>query len=195
MKVINLDRFAKCVLMLSLVAFVASCGDEPEETTAQNQIGVTEEAVQSDEIVTGSVPVESGEAESGEIMEEESLESILAKADEIIQRTGGALNGEVEPEPEETTASGAEETGSVAVAPATDSAAGSADDGQEVVKATPDLIRKVQQALTDAGLNPGVADGKLGPRSRGALIDFQKQHGLAEGRITKETLRELGIDF
>jgi len=44
-------------------------------------------------------------------------------------------------------------------------------------------------------LNPGVADGKLGPRSRGALIDFQKQHGLAEGKITKETLRELGIDF
>ena len=127
-------------------------------------------------------------------MEEESLESILAKADEIIQRTGGALNGEVEPEPEETTTSGAEETGSVAAAPATDSAAGSADDGQEVVKATPDLIRKVQQALTDAGLNPGVADGKLGPRSRGALIDFQKQHGLAEGKITKETLRELGID-
>lgn len=195
MKVINLDRFAKCVLMLSLVAFVAGCGDEPEETTAQNQIGVTEEAVQSDEIVTGSVPVESGETESGEIMEEESLESILAKADEIIQRTGGALNGEVEPEPEETTTSGAEETGSVAAAPATDSVAGSADDGQEVVKATPDLIRKVQQALTDAGLNPGVADGKLGPRSRGALIDFQKQHGLAEGKITKETLRELGIDF
>lgn len=195
MKVINLDRFAKCVLMLSLVAFVAGCGDEPEETTAQNQIGVTEEAVQSDEIVTGSVPVESGETESGGAMEEESLESILAKADEIIQRTGG-VSGEVEPEPEEGAENTTEEAGSVvAVAPATDSAAGSADDGQEVVKVTPNLIRKVQQALTDAGLNPGVADGKLGPRSRGALIDFQKQHGLAEGKITKETLRELGIDF
>jgi len=194
MKVINLDRFAKCVLMLSLVAFVSGCGDEPEETARQNQIGVTEEAVQSDEIMTGSVSVEPGETESGEVTEE-SLESILAKADEIIQRTGGALNGEVEPEPEEMTASDAEETESVAAAPATDLAAGSADDGQEVVKATPDLIRKVQQALTDAGLNPGVADGKLGPRSRGALIDFQKQHGLAEGKITKETLRELGINF
>lgn len=194
MKVINLDRFAKCVLMLSLVAFVSGCGDEPEETAGQNQTGVTEEAVQSDEIVTGSVPVEPGETESGEVTEE-SLESILAKADEIIQRTGGALNGEVEPEPEEMTASDAEETESVAAAPAIDSAAGSADDGQDVVKATPDLIRKVQQALTDAGLNPGVADGKLGPRSRGALIDFQKQHGLAEGKITKETLRELRIDF
>lgn len=195
MKVINLDRFAKCVLALSLVAFVSGCGDEPEETAGQNQIGVTEEAVQSDEIMTGSVPVEPGEIESGEVTEE-SLESILAKADEIIQRTGGALNGEVEPEPEESAENTAEETGSVAApASATDSAAGSADDGQEVVKATPDLIRKVQQALTDAGLNPGVADGKLGPRSKGALIDFQKQHGLAEGKITRETLRELGIDF
>lgn len=194
MKVINLDRFAKCVLMLSLVAFTSGCGGEPEETTGQNQTGVTEEAVQSDEIMTGSVPVESGETESGEVTEE-SLESILAKADEIIQRTGGTLNSEVEPESEETTASGAEENESVVAAPATDSAARSADDGQKAVKATPDLIRKVQQALTDAGLNPGVADGKLGPRSRSALIDFQKQHSLAEGKITKETLRELGIDF
>lgn len=195
MKVINLDRFAKCVLMLSLVVFTSGCGDEPEETTGQNQTGVTEEAVQSDEIVTGSaVPVEPGETESGDVTEE-SLESILAKADEIIQRTGGTLNGEVEPESEETAASDAEENESIVAAPATDSAAGSADDGQDVVKATPDLIRKVQQALTDAGLNPGVADGKLGPRSRSALIDFQKQHSLAEGKITKETLRELGIDF
>ena len=195
MRVINLNRFAKSVLMLSLVAFVSGCGDEPEEAAEQNQIGVTEEAVQSDEIVTGSASVESDEADSSEIAEEESLESILAKADEIIQRTGGALSNEIEPDPEETTVNAVEETESVVAAVTTNSVAGSAGDDQEIVKITPNLVRKVQQALTDAGLNPGVADGKLGPRSRSALISFQKQHGLAEGKITKETLRELGIDF
>lgn len=195
MKVINLDRFAKCVLVLSLVAFVSGCGDEPEETSGQDQIVVTEEVVQSDEIVTGSAPAESDETEPGEVMEEESLESILAKADEIIQRTGAA-SSEVKPEPEEIAADTAEEIESaVAVAPVPDSSAESVSDGQEVVKATSDLVRKVQQALTDAGFNPGAADGKLGPRSRSALIDFQKQHGLAEGNITKETLRKLGVNF
>ncbi len=70
-----------------------------------------------------------------------------------------------------------------------------ADNGKETVKVTPDIIRKIQQALADAGLNPGTADGKMGPRSKNALAEFQKKHGLAVGKITRETLRELGIAF
>lgn len=186
MKVTNFDLFAKQVMALSVVALLAGCGDEPEKTAGQKQTGVTAGVVQNDEVVAGATP-----AESDDVVEEESLESILAKADEIIQRTG-ASNGNAEPEPQEVTGEAAEET-----MPATVSAsqAESAGDDKKVIKTTPELIRKVQQALKDAGLNPGAADGKLGPRSRNALADFQKQHGLAEGKITGETLRALGIDF
>jgi len=190
MKVTNFDLFAKRALALSVIALLTGCGDEPEKTARQKQTGVTAEVVQGNEVVA-DMTVD----ESSDVVEEESLESILAKADEIIQRTG-ALSEDVMHEPKEAAANAIEEATSTV---ASDSETGadviSSSDGEEVVKATADLIRKIQQALTDAGLNPGVVDGKLGPRSKNALIDFQKKHGLAEGEITKETLRELGIAF
>ncbi|MBE7526714.1 MAG: peptidoglycan-binding protein [Burkholderiales bacterium] len=190
MKVINLDHFVKSALVLSIAAFIAGCGGQPEEVAKKNPAGAAEEIIQS-----GDVVADTAVDESSDVVEEESLESILAKADEIIQRTG-ALSENVKHEPKETAANAIEETTSM-VASDSKTSAGviSSGDGEEVVKATADLIRKIQQALADAGLNPGVADGKLGPRSKNALIDFQKKHGLAEGKITKGTLRELGIAF
>jgi len=42
-----------------------------------------------------------------------------------------------------------------------------------------DTSKKRQQALKKLGYNPGSIDGKWGPRSRGALVRFQEDHGLA----------------
>jgi len=69
------------------------------------------------------------------------------------------------------------------------------EDADEVVAATPDLIRRVQQALTNAGYKPGPADGMSGPRTLGALKSFQQDNNLASGELTKETLRALGVDY
>jgi len=40
-------------------------------------------------------------------------------------------------------------------------------------------IKSVQERLADLGYDPGPADGKVGERSRGAVVAFQKVEGLA----------------
>lgn len=53
-------------------------------------------------------------------------------------------------------------------------------------------IQAVQQALKNAGFNPGKADGKAGPQTDEAVRKFQKAMGLKpDGRIGFKTLREL----
>ncbi len=69
------------------------------------------------------------------------------------------------------------------------------DDATEVVTATNEIIRDVQQGLVNAGFNPGPVDGFSGPRTTAAMESFQQQNGLAVGQLTKETLRALGVDF
>ncbi len=57
-----------------------------------------------------------------------------------------------------------------------------------------DLITDVQQALADAGYDPGNIDGELGPQSKSAIAKFQRENGLTvTGRITRETLSALKI--
>lgn len=70
-----------------------------------------------------------------------------------------------------------------------------ADDATEVVTVTPKIIRSVQQALSDAGYNPGPVDGISGPRTLSALENFQKQNNIAAGQFTKETLQALGVNY
>ncbi len=70
-----------------------------------------------------------------------------------------------------------------------------ADDATEVVTVTPEIIRSVQQALLDAGYNPGPVDGISGPRTLAALENFQKQNNIAAGQFTKETLQALGVNY
>ncbi len=69
------------------------------------------------------------------------------------------------------------------------------DDGNDVVKVTPDLMRKIQQALVNAGYNPGPVDGVSGAKTTTAIESFQKKNGIPTGKITKKTLRALGVDF
>ena len=69
------------------------------------------------------------------------------------------------------------------------------DDGDDVVTATPAIIRKVQQALVNAGFNPGPVDGVSGAKTVSAIENFQKQNGIPVGKLTKKTLRALGVKF
>ena len=53
-------------------------------------------------------------------------------------------------------------------------------------------IEKVQSLLREAGLNPGKIDGKMGPKTKEAVIKFQKAHDLkVDGKIGYQTLSAL----
>jgi Putative peptidoglycan binding domain len=57
-----------------------------------------------------------------------------------------------------------------------------------------DQIRQVQMVLKEKGFEAGEADGVLGPRTRKALIAFQRQQGLEpSGEIDQRTATALGI--
>ena len=75
------------------------------------------------------------------------------------------------------------------------SAAPVIDDGNDVVTVTPAIMRKVQQALVNAGFNPGPVDGVSGAKTVNAIESFQKQNGIPAGKVTKKTLRALGVNF
>jgi len=56
-------------------------------------------------------------------------------------------------------------------------------------------IRQLQIALNAKGFNVGAPDGVLGPRTREALIAFQKQQGFqANGEIDQQTMAALGLN-
>ena len=53
-------------------------------------------------------------------------------------------------------------------------------------------IKGVQQALAQAGHDPGAIDGVVGPKTSAALKAYQRAHGLSEtGRPDEETLAKL----
>ena len=56
-------------------------------------------------------------------------------------------------------------------------------------------IRNVQQALVDQGYQVGPVDGRMGPKTRDALRDFQQKQGMkANGRLDQQTLAALGVE-
>ncbi len=55
--------------------------------------------------------------------------------------------------------------------------------------------RKVQEALKAKGNDPGPIDGKMGPKTRAALKEFQQASGLkATGQLDSQTAEKLGVD-
>src|SRR5437868_7355606 len=57
-----------------------------------------------------------------------------------------------------------------------------------------DLIRQVQQALNDKGLNAGPVDGQLGPKTKNALRQFQQKQGIQRtASLDSQTLSALGV--
>ena len=56
-------------------------------------------------------------------------------------------------------------------------------------------VKQVQAALKSKGMDPGPEDGVLGPKTQGALREFQKSNNLtATGRIDEKTASALGVD-
>jgi peptidoglycan hydrolase-like protein with peptidoglycan-binding domain len=58
---------------------------------------------------------------------------------------------------------------------------------------TPALVQRLQGALKQAGFDPGHVDGKFGMHTHHALLDYQRQNGLAHGVLTYESLEHLGV--
>ena len=53
-------------------------------------------------------------------------------------------------------------------------------------------IQQVQLALKSAGFDPGSSDGKLGPRTKAAVRDFQQANGLTpDGKVGSRTWAKL----
>lgn len=56
----------------------------------------------------------------------------------------------------------------------------------------PKNIKETQLALKKAGFNPGPIDGKMGNRTKKAVVEFQKSKNLAaSGALNDETAKEL----
>ena len=60
--------------------------------------------------------------------------------------------------------------------------------------ASPELIQKLQVALREKGYNPGTIDGVLGGGTMEAIRRYQRAKGIAQGQLTIEVMRELGVD-
>jgi peptidoglycan hydrolase-like protein with peptidoglycan-binding domain len=54
--------------------------------------------------------------------------------------------------------------------------------------------RKVQEALKAKGVDPGPIDGRMGPKTRAAIKQFQESSGLkGTGRLDSQTAEKLGV--
>jgi len=55
-----------------------------------------------------------------------------------------------------------------------------------------DRSKDIQRALKNAGFDPGAIDGKLGPKTKQAILDFQRSKNLkADGKVGSKTWSEL----
>lgn len=53
-------------------------------------------------------------------------------------------------------------------------------------------VKKIQQALINAGYSPGIVDGKLGKKTKQAIVSFQRSKGLyPDGIVGPKTWGEL----
>ena len=59
---------------------------------------------------------------------------------------------------------------------------------------SPDMIRKVQQNLKQAGLYKARVDGVWGPQTEAAVRDYQQQHNMnASGQLDEQTLDAMNL--
>lgn len=58
---------------------------------------------------------------------------------------------------------------------------------------TPDVVTRIQATLNDAGYDAGPVDGILGRQTVSAVKAYQRENRLAEGGLTYETVKKLGI--
>ena len=162
---------ASVIALLSSIAFLSGCGEEQKEAAKQPNQTISEN--------TPAKPVAEA-VDTATEMAGQSSEAVKNGAGQAVDKTAETaqdLMNTAETETTETVITVKE----------------AVSDAAEVVKTTPELVRKIQKALLHAGFNPGPADGVIGPKTMAALESFQKQKSLATGQITKETLQALGV--
>ena len=71
---------------------------------------------------------------------------------------------------------------------------GSARSAREPAPPAPRFIREAQRTLRELGYQPGPVDGIVGPRTRQALVRYQKAERIeVTGRLDSETMVRLDI--
>jgi peptidoglycan hydrolase-like protein with peptidoglycan-binding domain len=66
--------------------------------------------------------------------------------------------------------------------------------GTRTGELSPDMIRKVQQNLKQAGLYKGRVDGVWGPQTEASVRDYQQQHNInASGQLDQPTLDAMNL--
>lgn len=212
------------VVLLFTAGFLSGCGSEPEETSPESKEITTEPIQDVETIIDPATSIDDAEEtetygenfgydglddQEGLETKKESMEGIL---DELSDTASDTVDATEEAVTETTDA--IRETAKDKVASIEDTIADvqedattklesvkeeptttMAEDAEEIVAPTPDLMRRVQQALANEGYNPGPVDGIRGPRTLAALKSFQEDNDLAAGELTKETLRALNVNF
>ncbi len=59
---------------------------------------------------------------------------------------------------------------------------------------SPGLVKEIQNALLQAGHDPGPVDGRIGAQTVSAVSSFQRDKGLPSGNLTIATLEALGVE-
>lgn len=71
--------------------------------------------------------------------------------------------------------------------------AGQAQAGSQ--QASSEMVRSVQQTLSEQGYDAGPVDGIMGPQTKEALEEFQQAQGLeASGELNEESLSAMGLE-
>lgn len=220
MKSSKIRILSTSVVLLFSAGLLSGCGGAPKEDVTQSDEVITEEPIQSLETIIElePQPITSFEGEDNveshgdidwEEAESNSMEGVRGElsdaasetidaAKETATEAADTLVDIIDMDISETDNTGAglqEGVSSEVDMSIVESVADVFEDGEEIVAATPDLIRRVQQALVNAGYKPGPVDGISGPRTLAAIKDFQQDNNLAAGELTKETLRTLGVNF
>jgi peptidoglycan hydrolase-like protein with peptidoglycan-binding domain len=67
---------------------------------------------------------------------------------------------------------------------------------QDVSSFDQQQIMQLQQALQERGVEPGSIDGIMGPQTRQALAQFQRENNLQPtGALNERTAEKLGLEF
>lgn len=207
MKSKKISVLASSTVLLLSIGLVSGCGDAEDEENQNAAVVAPAATVLSESAALE--PMATIEEESfnidglDEIEPIESISDMLEEAtetaDETIDSTVDSMLGMVESgaDAAENLIENTQETASDVIKTIEEpQTLELIDDATDVVTATSDIIRGVQQGLTNAGFKPGPVDGISGPRTVAAINDFQNQNNLAAGgQLTKETLRALGVNF
>lgn len=58
--------------------------------------------------------------------------------------------------------------------------------------ANSEVVRNIQAGLSNLGFEPGPVDGKIGPKTRDAIRQYQEKHSLlVDGKASKELARHI----